>query len=161
MYEYEGIIDWIKKKLGMKKKEKPKEEEEVRKEEEVVEREKIKKELMKKVKRPLLRRTNRGPEVANLQRILIILGYLGKGEDDGIFGPRTERAVRQFQVDAGIKVDGIVGPVTWAALTQALILERKKTKRKAVKAVTQPSTAELLALLGVGLAISGLILLKR
>ncbi|MDL1957060.1 MAG: peptidoglycan-binding protein [Candidatus Desulfofervidus auxilii] len=158
MYEYEGIIDWIKRKLGMKKAEKKPEEV---KKEEAIEREEIKKELIKKIKRPLLRRTNRGPEVANLQRILIILGYLGKGEDDGIFGPKTERAVRQFQVDAGIKVDGIVGPITWAALTQALILERKKTKRKAIKAVTQPSIAELLAILGVGLAISGLILLKR
>jgi hypothetical protein len=35
---------------------------------------------------------------------------------DGIFGPRTEGAVKQFQASAGIAVDGQVGPVTRAAL---------------------------------------------
>lgn len=35
---------------------------------------------------------------------------------DGIFGPVTESAVRNFQTAAHIGVDGIVGPVTWAAL---------------------------------------------
>lgn len=31
---------------------------------------------------------------------------------DGVFGPLTEKAVREFQRRAGIAVDGIVGPVT-------------------------------------------------
>nr|WP_245891586.1 peptidoglycan-binding domain-containing protein [Planifilum fimeticola] len=35
---------------------------------------------------------------------------------DGIFGPRTEAAVRSFQKKVGIAVDGIVGPVTWKKL---------------------------------------------
>lgn len=37
-------------------------------------------------------------------------------EDDGIFGPKTETAVRKFQTVAGIKVDGIVGKETWSRL---------------------------------------------
>ncbi|HEX5406407.1 MAG TPA: peptidoglycan-binding protein [Pseudonocardiaceae bacterium] len=35
---------------------------------------------------------------------------------DGVFGTRTETAVRRFQQSAGLTVDGIVGPLTWAAL---------------------------------------------
>ena len=35
---------------------------------------------------------------------------------DGAFGPQLERAVKQFQQGAGLTVDGIVGPATWAAL---------------------------------------------
>lgn len=35
---------------------------------------------------------------------------------DGIYGPRTERAVRIWQRDHGLLPDGIVGPLTWAAM---------------------------------------------
>jgi hypothetical protein len=35
---------------------------------------------------------------------------------DGIFGPRTEATVRQYQGVKGLKVDGIVGRQTWGAL---------------------------------------------
>jgi peptidoglycan hydrolase-like protein with peptidoglycan-binding domain len=35
---------------------------------------------------------------------------------DGVFGAQVETAVKQFQEGAGLVVDGIVGPLTWAAL---------------------------------------------
>jgi len=34
---------------------------------------------------------------------------------DGVFGPQTEQVCRQFQTEKHLAVDGIVGPVTWAA----------------------------------------------
>ena len=52
--------------------------------------------------------------IRQLQKLLADNGYaLGI---DGEFGASTETAVRQFQSNAGLLVDGLVGPATWAAL---------------------------------------------
>jgi len=49
-----------------------------------------------------------GPRVVALQKILGIL-------PDGDFGPITEAAVKMAQRTLGLKIDGIVGDITWAA----------------------------------------------
>jgi peptidoglycan hydrolase-like protein with peptidoglycan-binding domain len=56
-----------------------------------------------------------GDAVRRLQRALRRTANLGVAVD-GIFGPTTEAAVREFQQGAGLAVDGVVGPQTWNAL---------------------------------------------
>lgn len=68
-----------------------------------------------KINLPVLRKGNRGEYVFILQRKLVEKGYNPQGID-GVFGPNCEKAVKQFQTDNGLKPDGIVGPLTWAAL---------------------------------------------
>jgi peptidoglycan hydrolase-like protein with peptidoglycan-binding domain len=49
--------------------------------------------------------------------MLLKRGYsVGAAGVDGQFGDGTARAVRLFQGDKGLDVDGAVGPRTWAAL---------------------------------------------
>lgn len=57
----------------------------------------------------------RGDDVASLQRALNTLGF-DSGKEDGIFGPDTVGALREFQRNAGVTVDGICGPETLSAL---------------------------------------------
>ncbi|SET64653.1 LysM domain-containing protein [Natronincola peptidivorans] len=64
---------------------------------------------------PTLRRGSRGDSVRKLQQLLADAGF-DPGPVDGIFGPRTEEAVRAFQRNKGLTVDGIVGVATWTAL---------------------------------------------
>ncbi|MEW6189075.1 MAG: N-acetylmuramoyl-L-alanine amidase [Actinomycetota bacterium] len=56
----------------------------------------------------------RGDDVKQLQRWLNTLGF-NAGPVDGIFGPLTEKAVREFQENVGLVSDGIVGPSTLGA----------------------------------------------
>jgi Putative peptidoglycan binding domain len=58
----------------------------------------------------------RGEDVRSVQRALAAHFPSLNLDLDGVFGPRTEAAVRQFQASAGIGVDGEVGPITRRAL---------------------------------------------
>ena len=57
--------------------------------------------------------------VADAQAKLLHLGYFS-GPVSGEFGADTEIAVLAFQSDRGLATDGVVGPVTWAALDDAV-----------------------------------------
>ncbi|AHF08302.1 spore cortex-lytic enzyme [Desulfitobacterium metallireducens] len=59
----------------------------------------------------LLSKGSNGPEVTELQKRLAQLGY-PVGSLDGKFGSQTQTAVRKFQQDHGLKVDGLAGTAT-------------------------------------------------
>jgi hypothetical protein len=65
--------------------------------------------------RPTLRRGDIGEWVRLLQEALLAEG-VNPGAVDGDFGVMTERAVVEFQASRGLKVDGVVGSMTWNAL---------------------------------------------
>jgi peptidoglycan hydrolase-like protein with peptidoglycan-binding domain len=67
-----------------------------------------------------LKKGDTGEAVKTMQTMLIACGYsCGSTGADGDFGKNTEAALRAFQKDNGLTVDGIYGPVSKAALEKA------------------------------------------
>ncbi len=77
-----------------------------------------------------LNRGDKSPFVEIMQHLLRARGFGLTA--DGVFGKVTEKAVRTFQGNQGIGVDGIVGPVTWSRL---FITVRQGSTGEAVKGV--------------------------
>lgn len=87
------------------------------------------------VYRELLKKGARGDAVKELQEMLIELGFsVGPDGADGDFGTNTYMAVRRFQIEHNLDVDGEVGDNTWRALENAL----KKEESPAVKPEPEP-----------------------
>ena len=59
--------------------------------------------------------------VKELQTRLGELGYLTKGKPDGDYGNNTEKAVKQFQKDAGLKQTGVADEATRAAIMNGAV----------------------------------------
>lgn len=67
---------------------------------------------------PILKQGSSDPAVRDLQEALKSLGY-DVGPVDGVFGAKTESAVKKFQQAREIAVDGVVGRVTWINIDEA------------------------------------------
>ena len=77
----------------------------------------------------MLKQGSKGSQVTELQKLLNNAGY-SPGTIDGIFGPKTEAALRAYQKANSLTADGIYGPKTAAALTGST---------SAVKSVSEPT----------------------
>lgn len=77
-----------------------------------------------------------GSDVKQLQTDLIKLGYsCGPWGADGDFGDQTEMAVRRFQTQQGLAVDGQFGPKSLAALNKLLAAQTVPAEPKYVEIV--------------------------
>lgn len=65
--------------------------------------------------RATIKMGSRGTDVIHLQQYLTAKGY-GLGAIDGIFGAKTLEAVKAYQADNGLAIDGIVGQKTWSMI---------------------------------------------
>jgi N-acetylmuramoyl-L-alanine amidase len=57
-----------------------------------------------------------GDDILAVQQKLGVDPVVRKGKPVGIFGPKTEAAVKEYQKKHGLVVDGWVGPITWASM---------------------------------------------
>ena len=66
----------------------------------------------------MLKTGSSGDEVTELQSRLAAAGF-DPGRADGVFGAKTDAALRAFQEKAGIAADGVCGPQTLKMLAKA------------------------------------------
>lgn len=92
-----------------------------------------------------LKRGANGAEVSKLKAKLNILGagLSDAAQNAGVFGPRVEQAVKQFQRSRGLLVDGVVGPKTAAEIELAVAAALENaTKSSEGKPLPAPSKSE-------------------
>ena len=79
-----------------------------------------------------------GHEVASVQRLLVAYGYAV--DVSGSYGPETEAAVRRYQSDNGLVVDGWVGAQTSRALGIHWVPSRSATGRPSASRTSRGGT---------------------
>ena len=79
-----------------------------------------------------VKKDDSGQEVENVQKQLNEVNGTkrAKLKEDGEFGNRTDKAVRQYQKGAGLKVDGIVGPKTAGSLKRRTTMLNKRRQSR-------------------------------
>ena len=83
---------------------------------------------------------SQGSDVTELQKLLNQNGYTLT--EDGIFGAKTQAAVKDYQKKNNLAVDGIVGTNTWGALTKAQTSQSATSVPTTDTTTTQNTTTE-------------------
>src|SRR5215216_6557386 len=81
---------------------------------------------------PVVKNGNKDHPIKTLQYLLRARGHTVTV--DGVFGPKTEAAVKAFQTSKGLSANGIVGPETWTAL---VVTVKKGSQGDAVRGVQE------------------------
>lgn len=90
-----------------------------------------------------LKKGSSGSDVKKMQQSLIDAGYdVGSTGADGIYGSATEAAVRKYQQDNGLAVDGIAGEKTLGSLYTPKQTSPTPTQPSASTEASKPSAAE-------------------
>jgi flagellum-specific peptidoglycan hydrolase FlgJ len=84
---------------------------------------------------------SRGRDVSHLQETLRGAGF-NPGKTDGIFGPKTQAALRNFQTARSLQVDGIAGPETFGALRDSDSFQPAQKPSTPAKPGTQPGSPQ-------------------
>jgi subtilisin len=105
-----------------------------------------------------------GAKVTELQRVLTQVGYgslLGRSGSgiDGKFATSTQNALKKFQQDNRLPVDGKVGQITWAALCgiipNSFIVQLKSSGPSPLSPLSPGSLREIIGSLGPQIAAAG------
>ena len=92
----------------------------------------------------------RGDDVATLQTRLIEMGF-NSGRVDGIFGPATEGALKEFQKSVGVKIDGQCGPTTLISMMRLMKIvsggSPLQLRDEAARAIKGPALANKILVL--------------
>ncbi len=93
---------------------------------------------------PILKEGASGAAVENLQSMLNKNG--ASLDADGQFGPKTTKAVKDFQASRGLAADGVVGPKTWTELSRGGVEPPPKpveTRSVTISAVDEKSNESI------------------
>jgi peptidoglycan hydrolase-like protein with peptidoglycan-binding domain len=81
---------------------------------------------------PVVKNGDKEHPIKTLQHLLRARGH--SVTVDGMFGPKTEAAVKVFQTSRGLSANGIVGPETWTTL---VLTVKKSSQGDAVRGVQE------------------------